>query len=44
MTKAIFRRVYWSLTVSEGESMTIMAGSMAAGRWAWLGAVAESQP
>lgn len=33
MTKATYRkRVYWTLSVSEGESTTIMMGSMASVR------------
>ena len=34
MTKATNKRVYWELTVSEGESVTNMIGSIAAGRQA----------
>lgn len=30
MTRSTLRRVYWGLSVSEGESMTVMVGSMVA--------------
>lgn len=39
--KSTYRRVYLRLTVLENEAMTIMVGSVAAGRQA-SGAVAES--
>lgn len=34
MTKATYRRIYMGLIVPEGEAMTILSGSMAAGRQA----------
>lgn len=42
MTKATNKRVYWELTVSEGESMTIMVQNTAAAGKHGTGAVAES--
>jgi hypothetical protein len=45
MIEAIYRRVYWGLTVPESDSVITMAGSIAAGRQAGrhgVGAVAES--
>ena len=42
MTKAAYRRVYLRFTGVEAESMTIVAGSMAAGRQHGTGAIAES--
>jgi hypothetical protein len=42
MTKANHSRVYLGFIVPEGESMTILSGSMAAGRWAWHWSNAES--
>lgn len=36
MTKAVLEeRVFWGLRVSQGESVTVMAASLAAGREAW---------
>ena len=42
MTKATNKRVYWELTVSEGESITIMVQNTAAAGKHGTGAVAES--
>ena len=42
MTKATNKRVYWELTVSEGESITIMVQKTAAAGKHGTGAVAES--
>ena len=38
MTKATYRRVYIGLIVPEGKAMTILSGTVAAGRQAWHGA------